>query len=263
MKNQNGCVDSSLHEALFRSMNAPRWPSWSATVPRTKIRAFDAPHVRVNQLPRMRNSPRRPLPARKTPCRPRCCSPSRPSCTLRSARAWRRTWTACRRSCWQPCCWCRRSRCRSGCSRAGSPGRHGRARRPAGGPGLKILLAHQPRSAFAAAAAGYDLQFPGHSQGGQFPAVDLLHAAAAAVHGRAAPHRPAHRLRQPRYRLLGSPQTLRRAFRDHCIRLVSRATADSRPPARPQSRERVKLFTVGLACHRAAPTLRRGVVRRS
>ena len=32
----------------------------------------------------------------------------------------------------------------------------------------RILLAHQPRSAFAAAAAGYDLQLSGHTHGGQF-----------------------------------------------------------------------------------------------
>ena len=33
---------------------------------------------------------------------------------------------------------------------------------------LKILLAHQPRSAAAAAAAGFDLQLSGHTHGGQF-----------------------------------------------------------------------------------------------
>lgn len=32
----------------------------------------------------------------------------------------------------------------------------------------RILLAHQPRSAFAAADAGYDLQISGHTHGGQF-----------------------------------------------------------------------------------------------
>jgi predicted MPP superfamily phosphohydrolase len=37
---------------------------------------------------------------------------------------------------------------------------------PAGLP--KILLAHQPRSAPAAAAAGFDLQLSGHTHGGQF-----------------------------------------------------------------------------------------------
>jgi hypothetical protein len=34
--------------------------------------------------------------------------------------------------------------------------------------GLKLLLAHQPRSAFAAAEAGFDLQLSGHTHGGQF-----------------------------------------------------------------------------------------------
>lgn len=34
--------------------------------------------------------------------------------------------------------------------------------------GPKILLAHQPRSAFAAAEAGFDLQLSGHTHGGQF-----------------------------------------------------------------------------------------------
>jgi predicted MPP superfamily phosphohydrolase len=33
---------------------------------------------------------------------------------------------------------------------------------------LKLLLAHQPRSAAAAAAAGFDLQLSGHTHGGQF-----------------------------------------------------------------------------------------------
>ena len=37
---------------------------------------------------------------------------------------------------------------------------------PAGA--LKVLLAHQPRSARHAAAAGYDLQLSGHTHGGQF-----------------------------------------------------------------------------------------------
>ena len=41
----------------------------------------------------------------------------------------------------------------------------------AGAPGdlrARILLAHQPRSAAAAAAAGFDLQLSGHTHGGQF-----------------------------------------------------------------------------------------------
>ena len=33
---------------------------------------------------------------------------------------------------------------------------------------FKILLAHQPRSCFAAAGLGYDLQLSGHTHGGQF-----------------------------------------------------------------------------------------------
>ena len=40
-----------------------------------------------------------------------------------------------------------------------------------GAPGdaaLRVLLAHQPRSGFAAAAAGFDLQISGHTHGGQF-----------------------------------------------------------------------------------------------
>ena len=34
--------------------------------------------------------------------------------------------------------------------------------------GIKVLLAHQPRSAPAAAAAGFDIQLSGHTHGGQF-----------------------------------------------------------------------------------------------
>jgi predicted MPP superfamily phosphohydrolase len=33
---------------------------------------------------------------------------------------------------------------------------------------LKVLLAHQPRSAIAAAEAGFDVQLSGHTHGGQF-----------------------------------------------------------------------------------------------
>lgn len=37
-----------------------------------------------------------------------------------------------------------------------------------GAVGVRVLLAHQPRSAPAAAAAGFDLQLSGHTHGGQF-----------------------------------------------------------------------------------------------
>ncbi|RZS84604.1 metallophosphoesterase [Pigmentiphaga kullae] len=36
------------------------------------------------------------------------------------------------------------------------------------GAGARVMLAHQPRSAAAAAAAGFDLQLSGHTHGGQF-----------------------------------------------------------------------------------------------
>ncbi len=45
------------------------------------------------------------------------------------------------------------------------------ARAIAGAPDnahVKVLLAHQPRTAFAAAKAGFDLQLSGHTHGGQF-----------------------------------------------------------------------------------------------
>lgn len=43
-----------------------------------------------------------------------------------------------------------------------------RARHNAARADVAILLAHQPKSAFAGAAAGYDLQLSGHIHGGQF-----------------------------------------------------------------------------------------------
>ena len=43
-----------------------------------------------------------------------------------------------------------------------------RARQHAGRVDAAVLLAHRPRSAFAAAAAGFDLQLSGHIHGGQF-----------------------------------------------------------------------------------------------
>ena len=39
---------------------------------------------------------------------------------------------------------------------------------------VKVLLAHQPRSAFAAQAAGFDLQLSGHTHGGQYFPFNLL-----------------------------------------------------------------------------------------
>jgi len=39
---------------------------------------------------------------------------------------------------------------------------------PADAALVKVLLAHQPRSATAASAAGFDLQLSGHTHGGQF-----------------------------------------------------------------------------------------------
>ena len=51
---------------------------------------------------------------------------------------------------------------------------------------VKVLLAHQPRSAFAAAKAGFHLQLSGHTHGGQFfPwnfVVKLLEPFAAGLH---------------------------------------------------------------------------------
>ncbi|MFO0632695.1 MAG: metallophosphoesterase [Nannocystaceae bacterium] len=50
------------------------------------------------------------------------------------------------------------------------------ARARAGAPAcdVSVLLAHQPRSVFAAAAAGYDLQISGHTHGGQYFPMNLL-----------------------------------------------------------------------------------------
>jgi uncharacterized protein len=42
------------------------------------------------------------------------------------------------------------------------------------GAGLRVLLAHQPRSASAAADAGFDVQLSGHTHGGQFWPWNLL-----------------------------------------------------------------------------------------
>ena len=50
---------------------------------------------------------------------------------------------------------------------ASDPRRRAR-RQPCRAAALRILLAHQPRSAEAAEAAGFDLQLSGHTHGGQF-----------------------------------------------------------------------------------------------
>ncbi len=42
------------------------------------------------------------------------------------------------------------------------------------GAGLRVLLAHQPRSAAAAAAAGFDVQLSGHTHGGQYWPFNLF-----------------------------------------------------------------------------------------
>lgn len=51
---------------------------------------------------------------------------------------------------------------------------------------VRLLLAHQPRSAFAAAQAGFDLQLSGHTHGGQFfpwnYVVRLFHPFATGLH---------------------------------------------------------------------------------
>ena len=39
---------------------------------------------------------------------------------------------------------------------------------------FRSLLAHQPKSAFAARAAGFDLQLSGHTHGGQYFPFNLL-----------------------------------------------------------------------------------------
>jgi len=45
---------------------------------------------------------------------------------------------------------------------------------------VRVLLAHQPNSAFAARAAGYDLQLSGHTHGGQYFPFNLFGAAVPA-----------------------------------------------------------------------------------
>ena len=55
-----------------------------------------------------------------------------------------------------------------------------------GDAGVRLLLAHQPASAFDAASAGFDLQLSGHTHGGQFfpwnYVVRLFHPFSAGLH---------------------------------------------------------------------------------
>ena len=78
--------------------------------------------------------------------------------------------------------------------------------------GARILLAHQPSSAMAAADAGFDVQISGHTHGGQFwPWNFFIHFFQPFSSG-------LHRLeefvdlRKLRYRLLGPAESLRRAI---------------------------------------------------
>ncbi len=85
--------------------------------------------------------------------------------------------------------------------------------------GLKVLLAHQPRSAPTAADAGFDVQLSGHTHGGQFWPWTLLRRPAAAVHCRLAPASQAVGLHQSRYRLLGTAAAPGCAIGDHALAL--------------------------------------------
>ena len=89
------------------------------------------------------------------------------------------------------------------------------ARRQPGRPRCALLLAHQPRSAAAAEAAGLrPAALRPHPRRPVLP-LELLGPAAAAVHRRAEPLAPDVGLHQPRHRLLGPAEALRRAFGDH------------------------------------------------
>ncbi len=88
--------------------------------------------------------------------------------------------------------------------------------------GARILLAHQPSSAMAAANAGFDVQISGHTHGGQFWPWNLfMHFFQPFSSG-------LHRLeefvdlRKPRHRLLGSAQSLRRSIGDYADSVGSR-----------------------------------------
>ena len=92
---------------------------------------------------------------------------------------------------------------------------------------VKVLLAHQPRSAPAAEAAGFDLQISGHTHGGQFLPWNFFVRFQQPFTAGPAPRQRHAGLRQPRHRLLGAAQALRRAVRDHA------AAARGGDPAEP------------------------------
>ena len=125
---------------------------------------------------------------------------------------------------------------------------------------VKVLLAHQPRSAFAAAPAGFDLQLSGHTHGGQiFPWMFLVRLQQPFTAGL---HRlgDAVGLHQPRHRLLGTAEAARRAVGDHLppagagvavfayLQSRIRGTASTGPGAPPPGLHRLLL-----ALRRARP----------
>ena len=80
---------------------------------------------------------------------------------------------------------------------------------------LKILLAHQPRSAAVASDAGFDIQLSGHTHGGQFLPVEFVRALAAAVRRGLAALEQIVGLHEPRHRLLGAADAFLGAVGDH------------------------------------------------
>ena len=73
---------------------------------------------------------------------------------------------------------------------------------------------HQPKSAFAARAAGFDLQISGHTHGGQyFPFNLLVRLFEPFVAGRTGSRKVA--VREAGHGLLGSAAPAGRALRDH------------------------------------------------
>ncbi len=70
----------------------------------------------------------------------------------------------------------------------------------------RILLAHQPRSAAAAAEAGFDLQLSGHTHGGQFWPWSLVVPLQQPFTAGPAPAGPVVDLHQPRHGYWGPPK---------------------------------------------------------